>query len=74
MTKVQIDIRNCRDCPFHRSQRHYTDDSFEMAYDWFCTKVNDPDTQQPKKVAGYVEWHEEKDVKVPEWCPIKVES
>lgn len=24
-----------------------------------------------RKIAGYVEWHEEKSIKIPEFCPLK---
>lgn len=41
----------------------YTSDSFEMAFDWFCKKADN------RKIQGYVEWHEEKKIKIPEWCP-----
>lgn len=63
MAKITIEIKNCKECPHFKEERHYTSDSFEMAFDWFCKKKNN------KKIAGYVEWHEEKDVKIPDWCP-----
>ena len=67
--KIEIEIKNCDECPFLRKERFYTSDSFEFAYDWFCTA-----TSNEEKIEGYVEWHEEKDVKVPSWCPCKVEK
>lgn len=64
--KIQIEINSCKECPFFKEERMYTADSFEMAFNWFCKRDNN------KKIAGYVEWHEEKKIKVPEWCPITV--
>ena len=43
----------------------YTSDSFEEPYNWFCSK------EKYKVIQGYVEWHEEKNIKIPEWCPFK---
>ena len=63
--KIEFDIKSCRECPFFESKRHYTADSWEIAFNWFCKKKNN------KKIAGYVEWHEEKNIKIPKWCPIK---
>lgn len=36
--KIQIEIKTCQECPFFKSERYYTSDSFEHAMDWFCTK------------------------------------
>lgn len=63
MVKITIEVSNCKECPHFKEQRHYTADSFEIVSDWFCKKEND------KKIAGYVEWHKEDDVKIPDWCP-----
>ena len=65
MPKITIEIKTCRDCPFFEEKRHYTADSFELAHDWFCKAKNNA------KIAGYVEWHEEDKVQVPDWCPVK---
>lgn len=67
MPKIQLEITTCLDCPFVEIKRHYTADSFEHANDWFCKKKDN------KEIAGYVSWNEEKDVKVPTWCPIKID-
>jgi len=63
--KIKIEIESCQDCPHFESKRHWTSDSFEHAYDWFCKELNS------KEIAGYVEWHEVKGIKIPEWCPAK---
>lgn len=65
-TTIQLKISTCKDCPFFKEERYYTADSFEHAHNWFCKKKKD------KKIAGYVEWHEESKIAVPNWCPIKV--
>jgi len=59
-----LEIKNCRDCPFLKQERHYTADSFETAFDWFCAKKDN------KEIAGYISWNEEKDVEIPKWCPL----
>lgn len=64
--EIVIEIKNCKGCPHFKEERHYTADSFERAFDWFCGKENN------KKIAGYVEWHEEDDIKIPDWCPCRL--
>jgi hypothetical protein len=65
MTKIILDIKTCRECSNIDVIRGYiSPDSFEAPnYDWFC-KVNG------EKIRGYVEWHEENKIPIPEWCPI----
>ena len=67
MAKIELEINSCKDCPFFERKRIYTDDSWEEGYDWLCKKHNN------NKIASFVEWNEEKSVKVPEWCPILIE-
>lgn len=62
--KAILEINNCKQCPFLEEKRHYTGDSWEVARNWFCKKSNG------EKIAAYVEWREEKDVEIPDWCPI----
>lgn len=66
MAKITIEVNNCKQCPFLNEVRMHTADSWERAFDWFCTKENN------RKISGYVEWHEEDKVKIPNWCPIQV--
>ena len=66
MVKVELEIKNCRDCPFFENERYYTEDSWETAFNWFCLKES-----PRKKIAEYVEWHEESKVNIPEWCEFK---
>lgn len=67
MTTIKIEIKNCMQCPFFKQERLYTADSFEQANDWLCLHPN----HKIKKISGYVEWHEEKKVPIPDWCPAK---
>jgi hypothetical protein len=62
--EIIIDIKNCKECPFFEQERMYTADSFEEPYNWFCKKGGGK-----KKIQGYVEWHEESKVPIPDWCP-----
>lgn len=64
MAKIQIEVKNCSECPFVNIKKVYTADSFEDVSAWYCTKEND------KKIAGYVDWNDDPDI--PEWCPIKI--
>lgn len=66
MAKIEIEIKNCKECPYFKMQRHYTSDSFENVFDWYCTKKGG------KKIAGYVEWSEDGNVEIPDWCPCAV--
>lgn len=63
-TTALIEIENCQSCPFLKTERHYTADSFEHAFDWFCGKKSN------KEIASYINWNEEKHVEIPKWCPI----
>lgn len=66
MPSIIVEINNCKECPHFKEERYYTGDSWEIAHNWFCKKENN------KKIAGYVEWYEEKKVPIPDWCPIKI--
>ncbi len=61
---ANLPITHCSQCPFLEMKRHYTADSFEHEYNWYCKKKND------KVIENYVSWNEEKDVKIPKWCPL----
>lgn len=61
---ITIEINSCKECPHFKEERYYSPDSFEApSYDWYCMKLD------KKKIRGYVEWHEESKVKIPDWCP-----
>jgi hypothetical protein len=67
MAKVVIvlDLKTCKRCPNfdERPGEYVSPDSFEAPnHDWYCKKTG-------QKIQGYVEWHEEKKIPVPDWCP-----
>lgn len=41
MTKIVIEIKNCRDCPFFKTDNHYSTDAFDSMVDWICGKINE---------------------------------
>jgi hypothetical protein len=67
MTKIVIEIKSCKDCPFFEKRNPYSTDGFDRMEDWHCTKKD-------KKIQGSVEWHEESKIEVPEWCPISLKE
>lgn len=62
---VVLTLNSCKDCPFFKISDQYSSDSWDRMEDWHCTKSD-------RKIAGAVEWHEEKKIKIPDWCPISV--
>jgi hypothetical protein len=64
--ELKIKVKNCKQCPNFEEERMYTEDSFEEPWNWFCKAM------EKKKIRGYVEWHEESKVPIPEWCPAKI--
>lgn len=60
---LRQEVDTCWDCQFCDSKRHYTDDWFEMAFDYFCKRNG-------KNIAGYVERKSEMP-EVPQWCPLR---
>ena len=64
MPKIQIDIKDCSECPFWKEERVYTADSFEMVFTWMCKKAHN------KIISKYVETFDK--VAIPEWCPAKI--
>lgn len=65
MTKIAVEIKSCKECPYFTTGNFYSSDGWDEMEDWICTKCN-------KKIQGAVEWHEENKIKIPDWCPIKV--
>lgn len=69
MAEIKLEIKNCLECPFLEYKRYYSPDSFEVpSYDWYCKKFNN------KSIRGYVEWHEENKIQIPDWCPIRIDD
>lgn len=69
MTKVVLEFKNCKECPFFDIADTYSTDGFDRMEDWVCTKET-----PTRKIQGGVEWHEEKHIKIPDWCPIRLEN
>ncbi len=65
MTKIEIEIKSCKECPFFSEENPFSSDGWDRMIDWVCTK-------KVKNIAVAVEWHE--DINVPEWCPIKIQN
>jgi hypothetical protein len=63
--QIVIDIKNCKECPHFEQGPRQSTDGLDGGYDWFCKKAD-------KQIATFVEWHEEKRVKIPNWCPCKI--
>ena len=63
-------IKNCKECPFLKMERYYTEDSWETAFNWYCEK------KENKMIAGYVNCtsNEEDSVEIPKWCPLSKTS
>ena len=76
-TLIQFEIKDCQDCPFCDCRRHWTSDSWEHAYDYYCTKKCEKykidGKLVNKKIAGYIEWRSEMP-DVPDWCPIRANN
>jgi hypothetical protein len=68
--KVVLEFENCKGCPFFKTGNYWSSDGWDRMEDWICCH---PEVGE-KKIAGSVEWHEEKKIKVPEWCPIALKT
>jgi len=67
MAKIEIEIKDCSSCPHFSRERHWTEDSWEEAYDWHCGFSG-----EKREIASYVEWNDK--TNVPVWCPILIEA
>ena len=81
-----VEINSCLKCPHLKETPYPTSDSFERpSYWWCCHKdvkvVNETESTEDyrrgndvlmkaRKIQGYVEWHEERKIKIPGWCPL----
>lgn len=88
MTKIMMEIKDCEDCPHCRTERFYTEDSWEHAENYYCRKIvgnkQFPCTdhhiaelrelmKSPGIIGIYIERRSELGP-VPEWCPLKVKE
>jgi hypothetical protein len=63
-------VTNCKkDCSFWKEGKFVCTDDFDGGHDWICTGG-----KKEKIIAGFVEWHEEKKIEVPDWCPKKMKT
>jgi hypothetical protein len=69
MAKVVLEIHNCGGCPHKVEKNLYSSDGWDRIIDWFCSK-----TEPHTKIQGAVEWHEEKHIVIPDWCPILIKE
>lgn len=67
MTKIVTEIKSCAECPHLKKTNPWSSDGWDKMEDWVCGKTDPEQTIQAS-----VEWHEEKHIKVPEWCPISI--
>lgn len=58
---VLLEIYNCKVCPYMKSSRYYTADSFENVQEWKCTKGG-----LEKRITLH-EWNDPIP-NIPEWC------
>lgn len=65
--RIAIEIESCKQCPFFSIANPWSTDGFDHMEDWICDK-------EGRKIQGSVEWHEEKSIKIPDWCPAKIEN
>ena len=68
MPNVIVEIKSCKECKHFNATNQFSTDGWDSLEDWMC---NHP-TVGEKKIQGGVEWHEEKKISIPEWCPILV--
>lgn len=67
MIKIEIEINSCKQCPHFKTDNQWSSDGLDKMEDWICKKIN-------KKIEGCVEWYEEKKIKIPDWCPCKINN
>lgn len=58
-----MDVQNCEQCPYHKSEKVYTGDSFENVRKVYCEKLK-------KDVHNYLDWPET--ATIPKDCPFGV--
>jgi hypothetical protein len=58
-----IPIKNCRNCPNWFTSNACSTDGWDYMENWNCKETG-------KKIQGAVEWHEEGEIPIPNWCPL----
>ena len=70
MPTIKMEIKNCKGCPHKEDTNFWSSDGWDRMFDWVCFY----DKALPKKIQGSVEWHEESDIEIPDWCPILIKK
>lgn len=63
MAKIQFELKDCRECPFHT---YGGSSPYGDAYDLYCEN-----SKKPRIIQEYIEYESEVPP-VPDWCPIKI--
>lgn len=85
MPYIIIEVKSCKECPHFKTMNLWSSDGWDRMEDWCCTKhsensmrkqIGDKWTNKEpgKLIQGGVEWYEESEIKIPEWCPIMVSN
>lgn len=64
---VSINIERCDKCPNFKLGPSESTDGFDLGNDWICELSG-------RIIAGFVEWHEENKIKIPDWCEAKIST
>jgi hypothetical protein len=67
MSTINIDVKNCKECPHFKTANPWSSDGWDRMEDWICSKAE-------KTIQKAVEWHEENGIEIPDWCPITTNS
>jgi hypothetical protein len=57
--RIDVDVQDCEQCPYHKSEKVYTADSFEDVRKVYCSKLK-------RQIYGYLDWNET--AKIPNDC------
>jgi len=59
---MEVNVQNCEQCPYHKSEKVYTADSFENVRKVYCSELK-------KNIRNYLDWNET--ATIPDDCPYK---
>ena len=63
MAQIVIEVESCKQCPHMITGNYWSSDGWDRMEDWMCKACD------CKIIANSVEWHEEREIKIPEWRP-----
>lgn len=63
---VKLKIESCIDCPHCKTERDWTEDSFETCERWDCAFNG---LNKKKNIRRYVDWYDHSKF-IPDWCPL----